>query len=53
MTFFADPEKVIYRLMKNPFVRQMGAFYAIRTPANLALAPGPHADGASQSPPPW
>jgi hypothetical protein len=53
MTFFADPEKVIYWLMKNSFVCQMGTFYAIRTPANLALAFSPHLYGTSQSPPAW
>jgi hypothetical protein len=38
MAFLADPEQVIYRLMKNSLIRQVGAFDPIRTPANLALA---------------
>jgi hypothetical protein len=47
MTLLTDPEQVIDRLMKNSFVRQMGAFFSICTPANLTLAFGPHADGTS------
>jgi hypothetical protein len=46
MTLLANPEKVIYRLMKNSFIRQMNAFFSICTQANLTLTFGPHADGA-------
>jgi hypothetical protein len=47
MTFFADPEKIIDWLMKNPLVGQVSNLFAICTPANFALALSPHADGAS------
>jgi hypothetical protein len=45
MTLLADPEKIIYRLMENPLIRQMGAFDTVRTPANFTLAFGAQADG--------
>jgi hypothetical protein len=51
MTLLADPEEIIYRLMENPLIRQVGAFNTIRTPTNLALALRPHLNGTSQSPP--
>jgi hypothetical protein len=51
MTLFADPEKIIDWLMKNPLVGQMSNFFAIRTPANLALTLRAHAYSTRQCPP--
>jgi hypothetical protein len=45
MAFPAKPQEIVNRLMKNAFVRQMGAFDTVRTPANFTLAFGAQADG--------
>jgi hypothetical protein len=53
MAFLADPKQVIYRLIENALIRQMGTFDPIRTPAYFAFALSPQLYGASQSPPAW
>jgi hypothetical protein len=46
VAFLAEPQEIVDRLMKNALVRQMSAFDAISTAANLALVFGSQADGA-------